>query len=133
MVKKKSKKGRKIVLYSLGLGFLGVGAVMTQGAVADTPSKKQQLSPAQRSMQQSPGKKVSRVSASQKNSNDRSAYQQTMKKLSPKNKTTFHTLSDNDQQRVVKAHQNGKHPQKELTKVLNEDQQQHNKSQNIYD
>jgi hypothetical protein len=136
----KNSRKKKITLYSLGLGFLVLGLTMsTGGSKVAEPSKS--LSPAQRSMKQteqhgSHTNTISPAAATKKNMTHREHQNAAVHTLGPKNKTVFHTLSDDDQHKVVEAHKNGGSAQKKLTDVLNEDQAKHKtniKKQNYYD
>lgn len=138
MTEKKRPYNIKVVLYSLGLGALALGAAMTQMSGSKGASNRK-MSPAQKAMVQNAKKQKSpaptRVSASKKNASYRAHHSAALKSMSPKNRTTFHALPESDQHRVVQAHAKGKSAQGELTRVLSEDQKSHKagKNANIYD
>ncbi|MCH9617407.1 MAG: hypothetical protein SP4CHLAM5_06960 [Chlamydiia bacterium] len=137
----KYNKRKKITLYSLGLGFLVLGATMSRGMGANPKDSSKSLSPAQKSMKQaaqhsSHAHTNSPAVATKKNMTYREHQKAALHTLGPKNKTVFHTLSDEDQQKVVETHKNGGSAHKKLTDVLNEDQAKHKsnmRKQNYYD
>ena len=120
-------KNKKYGVYTLGVGLLALFGVMPQVSTIAA------LSPAEKSIdrssfdkqedhiEKSPGMKRGEFKSSMKDHNE------TVKSLSPKNKTVFHNLSSDDQEKVVHAHKNGYNAHKKIGEVLKDDTKTHDK------
>ena len=118
-------------LQSIGLAALMIAFTSTAYAEMDTakgmtPAKRgdeqMQKGMSHEEMKNAPGAKATHKGFPTED--HKNAY----KSLSGKNKAVYDTLSTSEQNKVVETHKKGGNHQKVMTRMLHEDQRQHNKS-----